>query len=411
MTQRAIANPSEFEAALEAAFAARSKTNEAQAAAFDRFAKLRFPNRRVEGWKWSDFGSVLRATPASDPDAAGIVGPSLFASLAPLEFRIVNGRIEMPAEEMPEGVRYGVLDPVATIPELETHAVATLNVAMTRKALGFEILEGVDFKRPILIRHINAGAGFSFAQTMMRVSLGAKVHLIETYEGEGAGLYSHLFHVVVRDNGEFNRTILQDSGTNSLVNGICAAKIDGNAKFNQTSLSTGSRLCRHETHAHFWAPGSSASINSAALMAGERHSDFTSEARHIAPDCTIRQTHKGVAKDRGRNVFQGKFHVLRDAQKTDAKMTANALLLSDGAEANHKPELEIYADDVECAHGSTVGALDDDALFYLRQRGLDEADARTLLVEAFVGEVVESIANDGVRKIFAARVNKWLHSL
>ena len=195
------------------------------------------------------------------------------------------------------------------------------------------------------------------------------------------------------------------------MNGICAAKIDGNAKFNQTSLSTGSRLCRHETHAHFWAPGSSASINSAALMAGERHSDFTSEARHIAPDCTIRQTHKGVAKDRGRNIFQGKFHVLRDAQKTDAKMTANALLLSDGAEANHKPELEIYADDVECAHGSTVGALDDDALFYLRQRGLDEADARTLLVEAFVGEVVESIANDGVRKIFAARVNKWLHSL
>ena len=115
-----------------------------------------------------------------------------------------------------------------------------------------------------------------------------------------------------------------------------------------------------------------------------------------------------MARDRGRNIFQGKFHVERSAQKTDARMTANALLLSDGAEANHKPELEIYADDVECAHGSTSGALDADALFYLRQRGLDEDAARALLIEAFLGEVIDGIDVDGVRDVFRARVNSWL---
>ncbi len=409
MTKPAINNASPFEAAMEAAFDARSTTNEAQAAAFDRFAKLRFPNRRIEGWKWTDFNAALRQTEVANGQAdESIIAPSLFAGLNPLEFRIVNGRIELPAEEMPDGVRYGVMDPVATIPELETHAIAALNVAMVRKALGIEVLEGVDFDRPLLIRHINKGAGFTFAQTMMRVSLGARVQLIETYEGEGAGLYSHLFHMVVRDGAQFRRAVLHDGGPANIVNAICAAKIEGDARFDQTSLSTGGRLCRHETHAHFWAPGSSASITSAALLSGERHCDFTSEARHAAPDCTIRQLHKGVAKDRGRNVFQGKFHVLREAQKTDAKMTANALLLSDGAEANHKPELEIYADDVECAHGSTVGALDDDALFYLRQRGLDEGQARALLVEAFVGEVVESIEDERIREVFAGRVAEWL---
>jgi len=129
---------------------------------------------------------------------------------------------------------------------------------------------------------------------------------------------------------------------------------------------------------------------------------------HKAPHCRTRQLHKGAARDHGRNVFQGKFEVEREAQKTDAKMTANALLLSDMAEANHKPELEIYADDVECAHGSTCGALDEDALFYLRQRGLDETAARALLVEAFVGEVIDGMDDDRLGDIFCTKVADWL---
>ncbi len=408
MTSATIHNPTALEAAIETAFNARSKTNEAKAAAFDRFAKLRFPNRKVEGWKWSDFNKVLSGpAPATKaPDA--VIEPSVFAGCNPLEFRIVDGRIEMPTEEMPEGLRYGIMDTVGTIPELENHPIATLNVAMAKKALGLEVRESVAFDRPIHIRHINTGAGFAFVQTMVRFSENSRSTLIETYEGEGAGLYSHLFHTVLRDGANVKRFVLHDAGKGNITNAICAAKLDGGVDFEQTCLSTGGRLVRHESHVHFWAPGSSATMNSASLLSGERHADFTSDVRHFAEDCMVRQLHKGAARDRARNVFQGKFFVKREAQKTDAKMTANALLLSDNAEANHKPELEIYADDVECAHGSTVGALDDDALFYLRQRGLEEQAARALLVEAFVGEVVERIEDDKVRDVFAFRVKEWL---
>jgi len=410
MSKVNVENPTALEAALEAAFKSRSSISEAQAAAFDRFAQLRLPNRRIEGWKWSDFATALRNfEPANDTATVPVEG-SPFDHLKPLEFRLCDGRIELPNEDMPDGVRYGIMDAVATIPELENNALANLNVALARKSLGIEIGENVQLERPILIRHIISGSGFSFAQTMMRISVNARVQIIETYEGQSAGLYSHLFHLVVRDGAKFNRAVLQRTGPETTTHAICAAKIEGNAEFNQTSLSTGGRLCRHETHAHFWSPNSKATINSASLLSGERHADFTSETRHIAPHCQTRQLHKGVARNRSRNIFQGKFLVEREAQKTDAKMTANALLLSDAAEANHKPELEIYADDVECAHGSTVGALDKDALFYLQQRGLSEVEARALLVDAFVGEVMSEIADEQLRSVFETQVRDWLAS-
>ena len=175
-------------------------------------------------------------------------------------------------------------------------------------------------------------------------------------------------------------------------------------------MSLGAKLSRNETHLQFNGTGAHASLNSAALLSGARHSDFTTNVRHRAESCQARQIHKGVARDSARNVFQGKFHVDRAAQKTDAQMTANALLLSDRAEANHKPELEIYADDVECAHGSTAGALDEDALFYLRQRGLSEETARGLLIEAFIGEVIDGVEDEKLRFVLQSRVHQWLEA-
>ena len=411
MSQSLLINPSAFDAGLEAAWRARSSANRTQEAAFERFAKQRLPNRRVEGWKWSDFNAALRSVePASAPERPDVIAPSAFAGLNPLEFRLVNGRVETPEGDAPDGVRFGIMDAVGTIAELEAHPVASLNVAMTAKSLGVEVSEGVAFERPVLIRHIDAGAAPVFGQCMLRVGKGASMTLIETFEGEGAALSSRLFHAAVRDGGRLKRFVLNETGDEAVNHSIFAVKIDEDATFEQTSLSTGAKLSRHETIAHFWAKDSRARIDSAALLSSARHADFTTHVTHKAPGCEVRQLHKGVAADKARAVFQGKFEVERAAQKTDAKMTANALLLSDGAEANHKPELEIYADDVECAHGSTCGALDADALFYLRQRGLSEREARALLIEAFAGEVVDRVGDEAVREIFAARVAIWLEN-
>lgn len=396
---------------IETALAARARAFPPfRDAAFATFKRLGFPHRRIEGWRWSDFHAAMRdaaASPAHIHQAAPPLADDL-AGLKPVELRIVNGRIDIPTDAFPEGVRYGVIDAVGAIPELETNPIAALNVAMTKKALGIEIAAGVDFVRPILIRHINTGAGFSFAQGLLRLCDGARATIIETFEGGGAAFHSHLFHLVLKDGARLDRAVIHETGPDAVIHSIFAPKIEARAEFNQASLSTGARLARHETHAHFVAAGAKADIASAALLGGERHSDFTSEVVHIGEGCTTRQRHKGVARDQGRNVFQGKFRVMRSAQKTDARMNADALLLSDKAESNAKPELEIYADDVQCAHGSTAGALDANAIFYMRQRGLAETQARALLIEAFVASVFENVAHPGIAQVFHHRVAKWL---
>jgi Fe-S cluster assembly protein SufD len=410
VTGSLLINPTAFDAGLEAAFLARKSTNRTQEAAFERFAKQRLPNRRREGWKWSDFNTALRARELGAPSTPESLAPSAFSKRGVLEFRIINGRIEVPEGDLPEGVRYGVMDAVGTIAELEAHPIASLNVAMTAKSLGIEVDKGVRLKQPILIRHIDNGSAPVFAQSMLRIEVGASAKLIETWEGDSKALSSRLFHISLRDGAALERFVLDQTSAETVTHSIFAVKLDKDAHFKQTSLSGGARLSRHETIAHFWGEGAAAEINSAALLSGERHADFTTHVLHKQPNCMTRQVHKGVATDRGRAVFQGKFEVEREAQKTDAQMTANALLLSDGAEANHKPELEIYADDVECAHGSTCGALDDDALFYLRQRGLSARAARALLIEAFAGEVIEGIEDDAVRDVFRECVANWLEN-
>lgn len=409
MTQPA-ANPTAFARALDTNFRNRSTTNECQAAAFDRYARLGLPGRRLEGWKWSDFHAALRGlAPANDAALVQTIAPSPLAELKPLEVQIIDGRVVSPDTLSLEGVDFGVTEPGASDQDFDNHSLVALNVAMTRKAFGFRVAGGADIERPIHIRHINTKHAPVFSQVLGRVGEGGRVTIIETFEGD-AEFHSAMHHLRVCKGAQMNRYVLHGAGANTVTHGFLGAVVGEDARFRQTSLSTGGRLCRHETHLLYPAQNGFSDVTSAALVAGDQHSDFTTQVRFAAPGGEARQLHKGVASEKGRNIYQGKFHVERAAQKTDAKMNANALLLNDGAEANHKPELEIYADDVECAHGSTVGALDDDALFYLRQRGLPEAEARALLINAFAGEVIDGIENENIRDVFAARMTAWLEA-
>lgn len=409
MSHSLFVNPTAFDTGIEAAFNARSAPSSVQTAAFERFAKAGLPNRRQEGWKWSDVRAALQGeAPAMLSVAPAEVEPSAFASLNPIEFRIINGRIHLPDEEMPTGVQFGILPAAATIPDLESHSLVSLNVAMIKRALGLTVKAGITCKRPFLIRHINTGNGAAFSQTLMRIEKDASAEIIEVFEGGSIGLYSNLFHFAAEENSKVSRTLIQKTSPDSVVHSMCAVKVEGGVSYDQTSLSTGSRLSRHETLLHYMNDNVDCRLNSAALLSGKAHADFTTEILHHGQHCKTRQLHRGVAMDQGRNIFQGKFKVMRTAQKTDAQMSANALLLSDKAEANHKPELEIYADDVECAHGSTAGALDAEALFYMRQRGLSENEARALLVEAFVAEALELVAEGVLKNDLVGRVRHWL---
>jgi Fe-S cluster assembly protein SufD len=174
------------------------------------------------------------------------------------------------------------------------------------------------------------------------------------------------------------------------------------ARFAQTVVASGARRQRIETRVQHPGGHAELRLDGVYLLADKRHSDQTTVVTHESTDGTTVQLTKGVVRDQARGIFQGRIVVEEGADRTDARMGHHALILSDRAEVDAKPELEIYADDVACAHGNTVGALDEDALFYARQRGMPEADARAMLTEAFIGEVVDRIEHEGAREVVRA---------
>ena len=422
MSDHQIQNPTKFEADIVSAYRARANPNRMHDAAFARFCAGGMPGRRDEGWRWSDIGGVLRNEDgAINAPALNTVAPSVFSGLNPIEFRIINGEIMMPPQSEMEnagGVAWTILDNLGTIPELDANPVVSLNVAMTDKALGVEVRApkaesgaAMAQPRPILIRHINEAAGSCFVQCMLRVGEGASATFIETFEGAGAVLGSCLNQIVMHKNSNAQRYVVNQQGREGVTHAVCGVRVEKDCSYTQTSLSTGSKLSRHETIVHYHGENARAQLDSVAILSDSAHADFTTNVLHKKPGCTTRQLHRSVGADKASSVFQGKFEVERVAQKTDSQMTANALLLSERAQANHKPELEIYADDVECAHGSTSGALDQDQLFYLRQRGLSEREARQLLIKAFASNVIERVSDDSIRDVLSGRIDQWLENV
>lgn len=201
--------------------------------------------------------------------------------------------------------------------------------------------------------------------------------------------------------------ILFQTGADTPLSHIVVRLMEG-ARFEQFVLAEGGRLARIETHVRIEGAGASAALNGVYLCGAGRHADLTSTVTHAAPGGETRQLVKGVARKGGRGVFQGRIVVDRVAQKTDARQHHQALLLAEGAEVFAKPELRINADDVACAHGNTVGALDESALFYMRARGLPEDAARALLTEAFLAEAIPDWAPQDVRARALKRIGAWL---
>jgi Fe-S cluster assembly protein SufD len=186
--------------------------------------------------------------------------------------------------------------------------------------------------------------------------------------------------------------------------------VGAKAKLNMFNMTSGGAVSRLQGFFNLAGEGSELSVNGVNLLKSRQHGDTTLVVDHAVPHCLSREIFRAVVDDRAHSVFQGRIIVRPDAQKTDGKMMTRALLLSDEAEADNKPELEIFADDVTCGHGATAGALDDSLLFYLRARGLPEKEAQALLIQAFVGEAIEGIADDKLRELAMAQAERWLEA-
>jgi Fe-S cluster assembly protein SufD len=326
------------------------------------------PGRRDEELRWTDIRGLIRAVPPISPDAE-VLGEGPFAGEAVI---IVNGH-----------------------PAAQTLAVAAGET------------------RTLALRFVSRAEGTAHhAAVRIDVAAGGSLVLLESYEGQGAAYVADAtLDLRLADGARVERVVIASDEASAVSVSTAEVSLGAGASFAQTVLTDGARRQRLETRVRHPGQGASVRLDGVYLVGAGRHADLTSIVTHAGAEGVTSELVKGAAAGQGRAVFQGRIVVERGADQTDARMGHHALILSDRAEVDAKPELLIFADDVSCAHGNTVGALDEDALFYARQRGIAEAEAKAMLTEAFVGEVVDRVEDEAAREVARAWVAEKLKAL
>ena len=419
---------SEIFASVFAGLPGDSAVAERRRTAFDTFTTAGLPSRRVEDWKYTDLRALMRdAKPiAGAPD--GVMIAAARAALAPYEVidatrvTFVNGRFveELSDLATADGVSVTLLkdtlvngagaDALSDGVSPAGNVAVALNTAFVADGVVVSIAAGVTATRPIHVANVQAGSEHAaYGRVAATVGEGARVLLIESHLGDaGAHQTNSVVMLDVADGARAELVKIQDESLGTLHLATLAARLGAKAELKTFALAAGARASRQQIYVSFTGDGSTAEIRGAGFAGASRHLDTTLVVDHDAVGCSSREHFKTALDGEARSVFQGKIVVKPGAQKTDGKMMAQALLLSENAEADAKPELEIFADDVVCGHGATVGALDDELLFYLKSRGIPQKEAEALMVQAFVGEVIETIEHEGLREVVTDRALAWL---
>lgn len=404
-----------------------------RAAAFDVFAKTGLPHRRIEDWKYTDLRALMRdAKPlAAPPDAvAKARAKTAGALLGDVETRrlvFVDGAFVAELSDvaaLEPGLAVGSLADALSNgdPTLSSHlgklapasdAAVALNTALMGDGAVIRIAAGSTIARPIHLLFVaSAKPAATFVRSLVVVEKGARAMLIESHEGPAGSDYqvNAALEIFVGDEAHVDHVKIIGEGSDALHVSTLAAAIGARARFNAFTFTAGGAVVRNQLFLKFDGEDTVAGIRGATLIKGRQHADTTLVADHAARGCQSREMFKTVLDGEAHGVFQGRIIVRPHAQKTDAKMMTRALLLSERAEADNKPELEIFADDVQCGHGATAGALDDDLKFYLMARGIPRPEAEALLIRAFVGEAIEGIEHAGLREALMDAVVAWLEA-
>lgn len=404
-------------------------------AAFAQFDADGLPHRRIEEWKYTDLRALMREArpPAAAPGAgakARVIervknAGRLLADMDARRLVFVDGAFVAELSDL-SGLERGLTirpmaqaltagDPLIAahfgkgVPA-EANGTLALNTALMTDGALIHVAAGATVERPIHIVFTATGDSPAsvFTRSLVVIDKGARVMLVESHEFSNSYQVNAVLELAVGDNAHVDHIkIFGDENDVMHVSSLVAA-IGAHARFNDFSFTTGGAVVRNQLFLRFDGIGSLAGIRGASLLKGKQHADTTLIADHKVGGCQSREVFKSVLDGESRGIFQGKIIVRPDAQKTDAKMMTQALLLSEDAEADNKPELEIFADDVQCGHGATTGALDEDLKFYLMARGIPEKDAEALLVQAFVGEAIEGIEHAGLRDALMGHVAAWL---
>ncbi|TAX34786.1 Fe-S cluster assembly protein SufD [Rhizobium leguminosarum] len=379
----------------------------------DDLKKAGLPTRRIEAWHYTDLKNLLRTVPPQAGDAGSEALEPLVADATVLA--VIQGHSNQKAtadglgvsaysEHLLDGSAAGGLDALDN-----DDAVGRINGSFVRDGYVIDVPAETELENPLEVQFIHAGGQ---AHTRLPVSFGAgvKATVIErhrTVTGDAA-LVSHVTDITVGEGAELTWIILQQQGADDTHLGQIRIDLGADAKLRLFVINAGGRLARQELHIKVTGEGADLTLRGINLLGGDTHTDVTMVLGHDVPNTGSTEVIRNVVFDRAKGVFQGMIRVAPDAQKTDAKMACNTLLMSDDAEFSVKPELEIFADDVQCGHGATVTDIDANHLYYMMARGIPENKARAMLVNAFVAEIVEELEDDALVEALEGVISAWL---
>ncbi len=383
-----------------------------RAEALNRVTREGLPHRRLEAWKYTDLRNKL----AHGFDLASgkdVSDADVLDGLKGHRVRIVGGKVVGVPDDVPDGLEVISLAEALGMPSLwlrqwlqpTDEAVENLNLAFASDGVLVRVARGLAVKQPVIVRSTLSEAAMAHTRNVIVLEEGAELTLIELDDGAAPGqsFATTVTAISLEPGARLRHLRVTANEGASVVVRADTIEVGRDASYRGIVASSGAAVARQQASARLTAPGA-AFARACAYAAGEgQHTDFTMRVTHEAPHTTSRIVSKGVAAGSGHGVVQGLVVVRSEAQKSDSHQLSRALLLTPHAEIDQKPELEIYADDVKCGHGASIGALDESQLFYLQQRGIPEAEARSMLVGAFLGEVTERLPEP-----YRAPVDAWL---
>jgi Fe-S cluster assembly protein SufD len=395
----------------------RSWTEPLRRRAIDRFAEVGFPTTKEEAWRFTSVAPITRVPfQLAAPGVAPRVDPAVLERLTfePWECShlvFVNGHYAPDLSRLrplPAGVLVGSLaealaanrdrvEPhLAQVADVASHAFAALNTAFMQDGAFVHVPRGTVVDEPIHLLFVSATEGeptVSYPRTLVVAEAGSQVTIVESYVGPGNDVYltNAVTEIAAEDGAIVDHVSLQRESDRAFHVGLLQARLLRDASFSSHAITLGGGLVRNDLNALLASPGARCVLNGLYVVGGRQHVDNHTLIDHQSPHGTSRELYKGVLDGEARGVFDGTIIVRKDAQKTDAQQTNKNLVLSEEALVDTNPRLQILADDVKCKHGSTVGQLDEDAVFYLRSRGVGQEAARTLLTHAFVNDIIDRV--------------------
>jgi Fe-S cluster assembly protein SufD len=392
------------------------------------FEKMGLPGQRREEWKYTDVSAISRYSfsppaPLKEP-GPGLPEPLMSSIVSPLRLVFVNGFYSsllsrLDAANLPEGVEIGSLGAainrnhpllqtnLAAYADAEENSFVALNSAFIEDGAWVYIPEGVRFEQPVHLVYIGTKKGSGdrqpavhYPRNLIVADRDAAVTIIEEYAGENGSVYltDAVTEIVVNKGAEVDHYKLQRESEQAFHLAAVQVIQGKGSHFRSHSVSFGGQLTRNNIHSQISGSGSSCTFNGLFMVHDKQHVDNHTLIDHRAPDCRSSEVYHGILDDRARGVFNGKIYVHRDAQKTDSRQISRSLMLSNDAIVDAKPQLEIFADDVKCTHGATVGQLDANSLYYLRSRGISADEARRMMVLGFARQITSQFKPESFRK-------------